>query len=199
MGRTLTTARGGSETSGPVRASPPFRRILLVGFMGSGKSTVGSLLADALEWEYADADDVVEASAGRSIAEIFRVDGEARFRELEHQVTTGLLEREDLVIATGGGWPCRPGRLSSLPAGTLSVWLRVEVDRILERLGGDETCRPLLEVDDPRARVDELLTERAPFYELAHWSVDTETHTPKDIVRELLGRLRTDEERLPEL
>ncbi|MEX0935318.1 MAG: shikimate kinase [Gemmatimonadota bacterium] len=181
----------------PSQATPahPFRRILLVGFMGSGKSTVGPLLAEALGWEFKDADRVVETVEGRGIAQIFTDDGEAEFRRVEHRVTMELLREDDLVVASGGGWPCREQRMEAIGDDTLSIWLRVGPERSLERVQAERHRRPLLDVDDPLAVIDELLADREPYYSRARWSVDTDRHSPLEIVRRVLEHLRTEPER----
>lgn len=163
--------------------------------MGSGKSTVGPLLAEALGWRFVDADRRVEAEEGRTIPEIFRDDGEEAFREIEHRVTSALLARSSLVIASGGGWPCRESRLEALPRDTLSVWLRVGAERALERTRSEAAGRPLLDVEDPLERARELLGHREPFYRKARWSVDTEVHSPASAADMVARRLRTDPER----
>lgn len=166
------------------------RRVLLVGFMGSGKSTVGPLLAGELGWRFHDLDTEVEARVGRPIARIFREDGEAAFRREEDLVAREFLGRGQVVLAAGGGWPCRPGRLDSLPSGTLSVWLRVGAAAAVERIRDDATVRPLLAVPDPETRAAELLAERTRWYERADWGVDTGGVTPSDLAARIARRVR---------
>ncbi|MDX1568450.1 MAG: shikimate kinase, partial [Longimicrobiales bacterium] len=104
-------------------ASPA--RIVLVGFMASGKTSVGRELARLLGWDFVDFDEEIEAEAGAPIPEIFSEQGEPAFRELEERVGRRLLELEGAVLATGGGWGAVEGRLEDLPGGTFSVWLRI--------------------------------------------------------------------------
>ena len=172
----------------PRTAGP--RRILLVGFMGSGKSAVGRRLARRLRWRFFDQDREVERQAGRSVPEIFREEGESGFRELENAVARRLLGEDRAVIATGGGWPCFPGRLEDLPAGTLSVWLRVSPEVAVARAKGSRTVRPLLQVEDPLARARTLLEAREPFYRKARWEAGTDHRAPHAVARELVDRLR---------
>ena len=106
----------------------PIRRVLLVGFMGSGKTQVGQALARRLGWQFRDFDQEVRFRVGLPIPEIFRQHGEARFREMEAAVGAELLKEEDVVLASGGGWPAGPTRMEALPPGTLSVWLKVTAE-----------------------------------------------------------------------
>jgi shikimate kinase len=169
--------------------------VVLVGFMGSGKSTVGPLLAKALGWTFRDLDAEIERKEGRGIPAIFRDEGEAAFRAIEHRTAGDLLRGDDVVLASGGGWPCRAGRLEGLPPGTLSIWLRVSADASMKRTAGKAGTRPLLQVEDPASRIRELLAEREPYYRGAHWWVDTDLHSPPEIARQVAARLRDDPER----
>jgi shikimate kinase len=177
------------------RLEHPFRRILLVGFMGSGKSTVGALLAEALGWRFVDLDRVVEERAGRTIPELFREDGEAAFRDLEARVTADLLEEEEVVLAAGGGWPCREGRLESAGTETLTVWLRVSPESAGQRAAKEPGSRPLLDVPRPLERIRALLQEREAFYRKAAWWVETGNRPPSEVVRLVMDRLATHPER----
>ncbi len=165
-------------------------RILLVGFMGSGKSSVGADLAMRLGWRFADADDVVEREQGLRIEDIFSTLGEARFRELEHEVTQALLREEQVVVATGGGWAAVPGRLTDLAAGTTTVWLRVSAEEAVRRAATQAHHRPLLSGPDATAAARELLLLRTPRYAQSQHEVDTEGFSVEDVstrVMELLG------------
>jgi len=165
-------------------------RVLLVGFMGAGKSSVGRLLADAMSWRFVDADAIVESEEGRTIAEIFLAEGEGYFRDREARVMTALLGQSRVVVATGGGWGARPGRLRALPQGTVSVWLRLSPDEALRRSLAQDLERPLLEVADPAAAVRRLHEERAESYAQADLEVDTEGRTPEDVSARVLKIVR---------
>jgi shikimate kinase len=160
--------------------------------MGTGKSTIGSQLARSIHWSFVDSDKVVEARAGKPIARIFAEDGEERFREIEDEVVREALERSEVVLATGGGWPCRPGRMESIGEGTLAIWLRADPRRILARVKRGRVERPLLKVEEPLRRIRELLGEREPYYRRSLWWVDTGIRSPAEVVRLVSDRLRTE-------
>jgi len=163
----------------------PHSRIVLTGFMGSGKSTVGPLLAACLGWQFLDADNVIEADSGLSIAEIFARDGEAAFRDLEHATIARLAAIDSLVLALGGGAIERTETRELLLAapGTLLVHLEVRLETTLARCRGTERIRPIL-ADRPslQARYD----RRLPLYRMAHLSLPVDTVTPDEITQAIL-------------
>jgi len=153
-------------------------RVVLVGFMGAGKSTVGPLVAQRLGWAFLDLDDDIEAAAGRTVPEIFATDGEAAFRTAERAAERAR-RRERLVLATGGGAFTVPETRRVLQQGALTVWLRCALDALLARIPTDGS-RPLAA---NRATIGPLLVGREPSYALADLTVDT-THTaPADVAR----------------
>ncbi len=164
--------------------------MLLVGFMGAGKSTVGRLLAEAMGWRFVDADALVESEEGRTVGEIFRAEGEAYFRDREARVMKSLLGEQQVVVATGGGWSARPGRLREVPRGTVSVWLRLSADEALRRTRSQSVDRPLLARAGAAETVRRLHGSRLARYADADLEVDTEGRTPEDVsayVLELLN------------
>ena len=165
---------------------PALDRVLLIGFMGSGKTSVGRRLADALGWRFVDFDQTIEAEAGVSVAEIFAASGEAHFRALEERVGRGLLEGRQVVLASGGGWAASPGRLTGLPAGTASFWLRVSPEEAIRRAGTGAGSRPLLARPDALEEARRLLAWRSPFYGEARWTVDTERSAVEDVTATIL-------------
>jgi shikimate kinase len=163
---------------------PP--RIVLVGFMGAGKTTVGRALAKRLGWEFIDLDRAVEAHVGRSVRAIFAEQGEASFRAEELRAAQALAQRTRCVLAAGGGAWAQPATRAVLAEGALTVWLRAELQTLLRRLPADGT-RPLLA---DRARIPILLAERESSYRLADVSVDTTSASPHEVADELLKLVR---------
>ena len=164
------------------------QRIVLVGFMAAGKTTVGRHLAASLGWEFHDVDNLVEAREGRSIAAIFAEDGEQFFRELEARVAREYLTADRVVLATGGGWAAQPGRLDEVPDGTLTVWLKVSPAEAVRR-AGDGKDRPLLADGQPLESAGALLRQRASRYARADVEVDTEGRTVEDVSAQILARV----------
>jgi len=169
------------------RTGDSFRRVILVGFMGSGKTQVGKALASRLGWLFRDFDQEIEARLGLPIPEIFRQHGEGFFREMEVLVGSELLGQEGVVLASGGGWPVVQGRMEGLPAGTLSVWLEVSAEEAVRRTRTEGSARPLLAVPDPVSRARELLQNRTAWYARARLAVDSEAAMPEDLARHIEG------------
>ena len=158
--------------------------IVLVGFMGAGKTTVGRLLAAKLGRPFIDSDQVIEERAGMPIRQIFADMGEPAFRELEHSVIADLLAGPDVVLALGGGAP-RHESTRKLLAAVPVVYLRVGYPEALTRVGGD-TGRPML----ARPDVEALHAERQAVYaSVATVTVDTDGRLPDEVVLELLASL----------
>ena len=162
-----------------------YRRVLLVGFMGSGKTAVGEALAARLGWRFVDFDREIEAECGKDIPAIFRDHGESYFRDVESAVAERCLGLERVVLASGGGWPTRAGRMRCLPPGTLSVWLKVSAREAVSRVERDGPTRPLLERQDPLARMQELLEAREEWYALADVTVSTDDREPQSLAQEI--------------
>ena len=165
-------------------------RVVLVGFMGAGKTSVGRSLARRLGWRFVDVDTVVAERSGRGIDEIFRTDGEGAFRLLEAAAATDALREAHVVVATGGGWAAREGALESLPSGCVSVWLGVGAEEAVRRAEGDASVRPLLAVEDPLENASRLLSGRRPFYRRADVRVDTEGRSVDDVTTRILEILQ---------
>lgn len=168
-----------------MRESGTIERVLLVGFMGSGKTLVGQALARRLRWAFRDFDQEIRFRVGLPIPEIFRQHGEAHFRDMEREVGAGLLEGSSVVLASGGGWPADVGRMDDLPPGTFSVWLKVTAEEALRRAREEGPTRPLLAVADPLARARSLLADREPYYRKAHWALDSQAGTPEELAQRI--------------
>lgn len=169
---------------------PAVERVVLLGFMGAGKTAVGAALARELGWRHVDLDREIERREGRTVAQIFAADGEPAFRELEARVSAEIAPRSAQVFSPGGGWITTPGMLERLPPGSLSVWLQVSVEEAVRRAGRSGAVRPLLRVDDPAAAARRLLIEREPLYRAADVAVRTDGRAVEDIVAELLAFVR---------
>jgi shikimate kinase len=144
------------------------RRIALVGFMGSGKSRVGRLLASQLAVPFLDLDDEIERRAGMSVHEIFEKEGDASFRRREELALSDVAARSGgFVLACGGGTVLSPASRSLLARDFLSVWIDVPFAEITKRLGCERENRPLLAMDDYERRAEEMLRGRRPLYEEA--------------------------------
>ena len=190
--RGRVTGRGGRDPgrgdSHPLAA--PVDRVVLVGFMASGKTTVGRRVAERLGWDFVDVDHVIEVRTGRSVEELFQSRGEAGFREIEAEVTEALLGRTRCVIAPGGGWAAHAGGLDSLDGGVLTVWLDVSPETAVARAGDDDGTRPLLEVDDPVEVARSLAARREAAYGEARMRLDTEGRDPEGLAEEIVSAVR---------
>ncbi len=172
---------GSAELSG----SAPFDRVLLVGFMGSGKTAVGQALATRLGWRFIDFDREIEIQCGRDVASIFHDKGESYFREVESEVGQRCLEVTGAVLASGGGWPTHPGHMEYLAARTFSVWLQVTAGEAVRRIALDGATRPLLQGADPVGRADELMRDREKWYALASMALTTDDREPTALAGEI--------------
>ncbi len=156
------------------------RRIVLTGFMGSGKSTVGPLVAERFGWRFLDVDDTIEAEAECTVAELFVREGEAAFRERERAAIARLAQNEGLVLALGGGAIEREETRTLLLAqpGTLLVHLEVELATTLARCRGAEQLRPVLA---DKANLAGRYARRLPLYRMAHVSIAVDALTPLEV------------------
>ena len=168
------------------------RNIVLTGFMGTGKSTVGKRAAGALGYDFVDTDQLIEERAGRTVAEIFRDEGEAAFRAMESAVAEELSLREGLVIATGGRLMLDPGNAALLEATGLVFCLTASAEEIFARVSADgPELRPLLAVDNPMDRIRALLAERKEGYGRFP-QLSTTGKTPDQLADAIVRRLRAD-------
>ena len=167
----------------------PPRSIVLTGFMGTGKSAVGSLLASALQWPFLDTDAMIEAALGRSITEIFARFGETRFRQEESGILQNLKPEGALVIVTGGGAVLEPENVSRMRQLGTVVCLTANLATLEKRLAG-RNDRPLLPAENRQETLRRLLHERAPRYEeAADLTFDTSVLGPEEVATEILRSL----------
>ena len=142
----------------------PQENIILTGFMGTGKTTLGRLLAQRIGYEFIDTDALIEAQIGQTIAELFQTKGEAAFRKLESKLVEELAQKEGLVIATGGGLVLNPKNVAVLSKTGKIICLTASPEEILARVSKQEDVRPLLQDKDPKAKIVELLQQRDSVY-----------------------------------
>lgn len=158
--------------------------IILIGYMGSGKSTLGRKIARKLNYEFLDTDSAIEEKEGMTISEIFTQKGEACFRDLEHQLLVSLKDREKLIIATGGGMPCFKGNMNLLNELGSTFYLKRSVNELVHRLVNAKRVRPLIAGKSPAelaAFIEQNLEKRNPFYEQAKYVLERDQQTPEFI------------------
>jgi shikimate kinase len=172
-------------------AKSRYQRIVLTGFMGSGKSTVGPLVAARLGWRFIDADDVIEAEAGIPIAEIFANHGEPHFREQERATIARLAAADGLVLALGGGAIETETTRTLLTSDerTLLVHLEVQLSTTLARCGGTEGSRPVLA---DQANLARRYERRLPLYRTAHISIPVDKLTPDEVAETIVCAARAE-------
>src|SRR6266446_3679348 len=172
-----------------VTGTRQIHNLSLIGFSGTGKSSVGRLSADALHFTFLDTDSVIEARAGKAIREIFAQEGEPVFRDWERRIVDELVRRTKTVISTGGGLPTVEGNLPSLKTHALVVCLWASPEKILERVKG-QSNRPLLNQPDPSAEITRLLALRGPFYRQADVLVNTEMRSLREVAMQVIHQFR---------
>ena len=165
----------------------PYRNIILTGFMGTGKSTVGRILAHRLEMDHIDTDKMIERRHG-PIPRIFEELGEDGFREIERAIATELSTDVGYVISTGGRFMLDPENVAVLRDANRIFCLVAELDVIMERVMRRRSSRPMLAGDDPQTRVEELMKERAEGYAQFE-SVRTDQRPPTAVVNDIVSRL----------
>jgi shikimate kinase len=164
--------------------------VYLVGPMGAGKTTIGKMLAEELNAVFVDTDKEVEQRAGADIPWIFDVEGESGFRARETKVLEDLSSENGLVISTGGGIVLSPNNRKILKNGTC-IYLKAELDQLVSRVGKDKK-RPLLQLDNPRRVLSEILSIRDPLYkEVATWTINTDVRPPRHVVREIVKLIKS--------
>jgi len=166
-----------------------FRNLVLVGFMGSGKSSVGRILSSLTGFALVDTDTLVAQQAGRSIPDIFKEHGEEHFRALETEALRSLIGRIGLIVATGGGVITVEKNREILPQIGPVVWLDASLDHLYQRVKNSK--RPLLQTPDPRRTVEELYRAREPLYrEASTFRIDSSHLTHRQTAEAILSRLQ---------
>jgi shikimate kinase len=158
---------GSAEPSRGTTLNPADVNLYLVGFMGTGKTTIGRTVAQRIGFTCVDSDHEIERKAGRTVAEIFATDGEAAFRRLERQFIEAEHADMRLVVACGGGLVVQPGMVEALGGRGVVVCLHASIETILERTKRHGATRPLLDVPDPDAKARALYAEREAIYRSA--------------------------------
>ena len=166
-------------------APQPVERVVMLGYMASGKSTVGAAVARRLEWGFLDFDVEIERREGVTVPDLVAEHGIERLRELEAALTHEVAGARHLVLAPGGGWITRPELLALLGPGTLAVWLRVSPEETAHRLMADTIERPFRDRDDPVTPIARMITDREPLYRLADLSIPTDGRSTESIAYEI--------------
>ncbi len=164
------------------------KNIVLVGFMGSGKTAVGKKLASTLGWRFKDTDTLIEQQTGFTVNQIFQKRGESYFRDLETQALRNLLGAQNHVIATGGGIVLREQNWERMQELGVVVALEASPEKVYQRVRHMKH-RPLLLCEDPYEKIQSLLKDREPFYKKAHYSIATDNKTILLAVEEILQKL----------
>lgn len=181
MATFLTSPAGSADRSVP--------HLILVGLPGSGKTTVGPLLAEALGMPLLDFDAEITRREGMPVPEIFGQKGEGHFRELEHALTTELAQVGGMVLAPGGGWVARSDNVALLrPPGQL-IYLKITTSVAVLRMGTSTTSRPLLNRPNPKGELDRLLSARIGAYESADLMVNVDHLDPQQVTQKILASL----------
>ncbi|MBK5243700.1 MAG: shikimate kinase [Eubacteriaceae bacterium] len=159
--------------------------IALIGFMGTGKSTIGPLLAEKLGYQFIDTDTMVEEGLGMKISEIFKNQGERCFRDVEHRALKKALAMEKVVISTGGGAILLKENRKLLEENAFVVSLNCQPETIFQRLQGDQS-RPLLKSIDPLTEIKKIMANRHEYYEECDFQISTEEWTTKECCQKII-------------
>jgi len=161
------------------------RNIILVGFMGTGKTTIATRLANRLKMNYVSTDDLIEKREKRTINEIFTRDGEDRFRDIESAVVREVSGMGNVVIDAGGGAVLREENMANFKSNGIVICLTADEEIVMERTKKYKH-RPLLNVEDPKQRIRTLISKRAPYCAKADHCIDTGKLTVKQVVEEIV-------------
>ncbi|HEX9282283.1 MAG TPA: shikimate kinase [Gemmatimonadales bacterium] len=161
------------------------KHIVLIGLPGSGKTTVGRLVAEQLHAGFVDIDAILARREGKPINLIFAEKGEGAFREMERKEMETTLASQPAVIAPGGGWAAQPGAIAAAKLHALVIYLRTRPETAAQHAAPEGT-RPMLIGEDPVARMRQLQKEREPFFREAHAQVDTDRKSPPQVANEVV-------------
>lgn len=171
-------------------------KIFLTGYMGSGKSVIGKMLANKLNYKYVDLDDQIEVIQGKSINDIFEDKGELFFRKLESQILDDILEdTSNMIISLGGGTPCYGNNFERIceQKDTASIYLKASIQTLTDRLFVEKIHRPVISHIETREALEEFirkhLFERAYYYSQSDLSITVDEKTPETIVAQIMERL----------
>ena len=172
------------------------KNLILIGYMGSGKTTIGKLFAQTYGYKFCDTDYLIEKQTKKKISDIFASKGEAYFRDLEtHTLETIQGQLINTVLSTGGGMPCREENVRLLQSIGTVIFLKVSKETVISRLKED-TTRPLLQGDHFEEKVEEMLAIRNPLYEkAANYVVDTGKNTTKEVVETIYELMREERDK----
>lgn len=165
-------------------------KIILVGMMGAGKTTIGKLLSNKLGYDFVDLDKIIEEKSGVKINTIFEIEGEAGFREREFQVLRASIEKEKVIISTGGGIVTNEKSTTQLiKHNVFIIYLKANLETLFSRLKNDNS-RPILNVDNKEQVIEKILHEREPQYQdLADMTVDTTHMKTNDVVKLIIKKM----------
>ena len=156
--------------------------------MGSGKSTVGKLIAKKLKMKFFDSDKLIEEDQGKTISEIFQAQGEPAFRVLEKSMIAKLANEKDAVIATGGGAPLAQENWQAFGQKGLVVWLKAKAESLHARLNqGGSKARPILKDSFSVEKISQILNERSPFYNKANFTIETDLLVPEETAEKIIS------------
>ena len=161
------------------------KNIVLTGFMGTGKTTIGQALAQMLHMKLVDVDEEIESAQGMRINDIFKTHGEQHFRDMETAMIKKTSQEENLIISTGGGAVLRDENMAALKEKGIIFCLSASAETIMKRTGISQD-RPLLKVEDPMKKISELLAFRRPFYEKAGIMIETDGKSPLQVADEIV-------------
>ena len=164
------------------------KSLVFVGLMGAGKSAIGRRVAAQLDLPFLDADNEIEAAAGKTISDIFAEDGEPYFRDREERVIERLLIEGPCILATGGGAFITKTTRQLILSQAISIWLKADLDVLMERVGRRDH-RPLLKTQDPRAVMQKLMDDRYPIYAQANITIESRDVPHEVIVHEIIEAL----------